>query len=174
MASTLHYDCYVGIDYLGVQMSSSSLKGLRVYVANRTSPPLEVQPPKGLRKYWKLRGVAEWLAELLCGENLWRYMEPIEGQIEDIIRAVKEHRLEGLVAKRRDGKYEPGRRSGAWRKMRVDETPIHSSSVDTRLVVQHSMRWSSDSTIRELLYASRTRNGSNPASRPDLLKNEAV
>lgn len=26
------------------------------------------------------------------------------------------------MAKRRDSKYEPGRRSGAWRKMRVDKT----------------------------------------------------
>jgi ATP-dependent DNA ligase len=29
---------------------------------------------------------------------------------------VKAQGLEGLVAKRRDGRYEPGERSGAWRK----------------------------------------------------------
>jgi hypothetical protein len=34
---------------------------------------------------------------------------------------VKTHGLEGLVAKRRSSKYEPGQRSGAWRKMRVNK-----------------------------------------------------
>jgi hypothetical protein len=32
---------------------------------------------------------------------------------------VKANALEGLVAKRRDSRYEPGQRSGAWQKMRV-------------------------------------------------------
>jgi len=32
---------------------------------------------------------------------------------------VKTPGLEGLVAKRTNGKYEPGQRSGAWQKMRV-------------------------------------------------------
>jgi bifunctional non-homologous end joining protein LigD len=33
---------------------------------------------------------------------------------------VKAQGLEGLVAKRADSKYEPGQRSGAWLKMRVN------------------------------------------------------
>lgn len=37
------------------------------------------------------------------------------------IPSVKAHELEGLVAKRRDSKYEPGLRSGAWQKMRVNQ-----------------------------------------------------
>jgi ATP-dependent DNA ligase len=32
---------------------------------------------------------------------------------------VKAQGLEGVIAKRRDSLYEPGRRSGAWAKMRV-------------------------------------------------------
>jgi bifunctional non-homologous end joining protein LigD len=35
--------------------------------------------------------------------------------------SVKAHGLEGLVAKRRDSVYEPGRRHGAWQKMRVNK-----------------------------------------------------
>lgn len=32
--------------------------------------------------------------------------------------------LEGLVAKRRDSRYEPGQRSGAWQKMRVNQKDL--------------------------------------------------
>jgi hypothetical protein len=33
---------------------------------------------------------------------------------------VKAQGLEGLVAKRRDSRYEPGQRSGAWQKVRIN------------------------------------------------------
>ena len=36
------------------------------------------------------------------------------------MQSVREQHLEGLVAKRRESIYEPGQRSGAWRKMRVN------------------------------------------------------
>lgn len=36
------------------------------------------------------------------------------------MQSVKAQKLEGLVAKRRDSRYEPGEGSGAWRKMRVN------------------------------------------------------
>ena len=39
-----------------------------------------------------------------------RYMEPIEGRMEDLIRAVREHGLEGLVAKRRRRSTSPALR----------------------------------------------------------------
>jgi hypothetical protein len=63
------FDRYVGIDYSGAQTPNSSLKGLRVYMADRISPPFEVQPPEGTRKYWTRRGVADWLAILLSGDR---------------------------------------------------------------------------------------------------------
>ena len=56
---------YVGIDYSGAETPTSSLKGLRVYLADRASPPREVPPPPGPRKYWTRRGIAEWLVERL-------------------------------------------------------------------------------------------------------------
>jgi hypothetical protein len=57
---------YIGIDYSGAETTTASLKGLRVYVADRASPPLEVQPPPSPRKYWTRRGIAEWLVERLA------------------------------------------------------------------------------------------------------------
>jgi hypothetical protein len=56
---------YIGIDYSGAQTPASSLKGLRVYAADRLTAPQEVQPPSGPRKYWTRRSVAEWLVEKL-------------------------------------------------------------------------------------------------------------
>ena len=57
---------YIGIDYSGAQTPTSSLKGLRVYLANREALPVEVQPPPSPRKYWTRRGIAEWLIERLA------------------------------------------------------------------------------------------------------------
>lgn len=56
---------YIGIDYSGAQTPSSSLKGLRVYMADRENLPEEIQPPPSPRKYWTRRGIAEWLLEKL-------------------------------------------------------------------------------------------------------------
>lgn len=59
---TPSFDRYIGIDYSGAQTARSSLKGLRVYLADRARPPVEVRPPPGPRRYWTRRGIAEWLA----------------------------------------------------------------------------------------------------------------
>lgn len=64
--STTGFDGYIGIDYSGAETPTSSLKGLRVYAADRASPPLEVLPPPGARKFWTRRGIAEWLVGQLC------------------------------------------------------------------------------------------------------------
>jgi len=57
---------YIGIDYSGAATPTASLKGLRVYIADRSSLPSEVMPPPSPRKYWTRRGVAEWLVEQLA------------------------------------------------------------------------------------------------------------
>jgi ATP-dependent DNA ligase len=49
-----------------------------------------------------------------------RYSPILEGTLTNLIASVKLQRLEGLIAKRRDSVYEPGLRSGAWMKMRVN------------------------------------------------------
>jgi len=63
------FDRYIGIDYSGAKTPTSSLKGLRVYMAGRESPPVEVQPPPSPRKYWTRGGVAEWLVERLSEDR---------------------------------------------------------------------------------------------------------
>lgn len=68
-SSAATYDRYVGIDYSGAKAPTSSLSGLRVYLATRTSPPVEEPPPPSPRKYWTRRGMAEWLVALLSEER---------------------------------------------------------------------------------------------------------
>src|SRR5439155_4854317 len=65
--------------------------------------------------------------DLLRREILPKLGEPIRESpvmgvnLPDLINAVRAHGFEGLVAKRLDSKYEPGQRSGAWRKMRIGQ-----------------------------------------------------
>jgi bifunctional non-homologous end joining protein LigD len=65
--------------------------------------------------------------ELLASEILPRLGEAIrvsavlDASLPDLIHAVKAQGLEGLVAKRKSSRYEPGQRSGAWQKMRVNQ-----------------------------------------------------
>jgi bifunctional non-homologous end joining protein LigD len=47
--------------------------------------------------------------------------ETLDATAADIVAAVKKQGLEGVIAKRRDSRYEPGRRSGAWVKMRINK-----------------------------------------------------
>jgi hypothetical protein len=63
---TEFFSRYIGIDYSGAETPTASLKGLRVYSADKEGLPLEVQPPPSPRRYWTRRGIAEWLcAELV-------------------------------------------------------------------------------------------------------------
>ncbi len=55
------FERYIGIDYSGAETPVSGLKGLRVYVSDASSLPIEVLPPPSPRKYWTRRGLAEWL-----------------------------------------------------------------------------------------------------------------
>ena len=66
----MSFDHYIGIDYSGAETPTASLKGLRVYIADPESTPVEVQPPRSPKKYWTRRGVALWLAEWLSQESL--------------------------------------------------------------------------------------------------------
>ena len=63
------FDRYVGIDYSGAQTPNSSLKGLRIYLADRVVPPFEVPPPPSPRKYWTRREIAEWLEHVLSEDR---------------------------------------------------------------------------------------------------------
>src|SRR6266481_10023699 len=84
--------------------------------------------------------------------------EAFETAPADLIRAAKEHCLEGIVAKRKDSLYEPDKRSGAWLKYRINrgqEFVIGGYTPDNPF----------DSIIvgyyqdGKLLYAAKVRNG---------------
>lgn len=47
-----------------------------------------------------------------------RYSGEISGDVESLLAEVKRRGLEGLIGKQRGSKYEPGRRSGAWIKLK--------------------------------------------------------
>jgi ATP-dependent DNA ligase len=96
-----------------------------------------------------------------------RYSPTLEASLKDLISSVKAQGLEGLVAKRRDSKYEPGLRTGAWRKMRVNQgqelviggyTPSLKNS-DALVIGYYEGA--------NLIYAARTRNGFTPARAPN-------
>jgi bifunctional non-homologous end joining protein LigD len=99
-----------------------------------------------------------------------RYSPELKASLPDLIQSVKAQGLEGLIAKRRDGNYEPGARSGSWQKMRVNQaqefviggyTPAPKNF--DALVIGYYEKG-------KLMYAARTRNGFTPASRVELFK----
>src|SRR5262249_56609524 len=49
-----------------------------------------------------------------------RITDYIEASANDVLHAVRQQGLEGLIGKRKDSRYEPGKRSGAWIKYRVN------------------------------------------------------
>ena len=56
---------YIGIDYSGARTPEASLPGLRVFIANGSEIPQEVNPPPSPRKYWTRRGLALWITTIL-------------------------------------------------------------------------------------------------------------
>jgi bifunctional non-homologous end joining protein LigD len=47
-----------------------------------------------------------------------RLADFLEGSVNTILTAVREHNLEGIVAKLTTSRYEPDKRSGAWQKFK--------------------------------------------------------
>ena len=50
-----------------------------------------------------------------------KFSATLDATVEALIGAVQQAGLEGIVAKRRDSRYEPGKRSGAWVKFKVNQ-----------------------------------------------------
>jgi ATP-dependent DNA ligase len=50
-----------------------------------------------------------------------RYSPSLDASLADLVQSVKAQGFEGLVAKQQDSKYQPGLRTGAWQKMRVNQ-----------------------------------------------------
>ena len=59
------FERYIGIDYSGAETCHSSLKGLRVYMADHSNESQEVTPARSPRWYWTRKAIAHWLVERL-------------------------------------------------------------------------------------------------------------
>jgi bifunctional non-homologous end joining protein LigD len=99
-----------------------------------------------------------------------RYSQELQASLSDLIEAVRGQGLEGLVAKNRKSRYEPGKRSGAWQKMRVNRSQdfvIGGYTIGGRpfdaLVFGYYQG-------NQLMYAARTHAGFTPALRAALMK----
>ena len=102
-----------------------------------------------------------------------RYVDALDADLPVLIQSVKEQQFEGLVAKRRDSRYEPGLRSGAWQKMRINqgqEFVIGGYTVGSRTFDALIFGYYEGS---RLIYAARTRNGFTPAVRQKLFEQAA-
>jgi bifunctional non-homologous end joining protein LigD len=90
--------------------------------------------------------------------------------LEDVIRAVREQKLEGILAKRTDSLYESGDRSGAWLKYKTQK--------GQELVIGGYLpgRYVFDSLLigyyqgPRLTFVAKVRNGFTPASRMQVAK----
>jgi DNA ligase D-like protein (predicted ligase) len=102
---------------------------------------------------------------VLISDKRVRISDYVEAGAGDLVAAVREQQLEGIVGKRKDSLYEPGQRSGAWIKHRVNrgqEFVIGGyfpgpNGFDSLIVGYYDGD--------RLMYAARTRNGFVPASR---------
>jgi DNA ligase D-like protein (predicted ligase) len=91
--------------------------------------------------------------------------EYVEAAPKDLLSAVREQGLEGIIGKQKDSHYQPGKRSGAWIKHRVNRG--QEFVIGGYFPGPHGF----DSLIvgyydgNKLMYVARTRNGFVPASR---------
>src|ERR1700676_1648224 len=94
-----------------------------------------------------------------------RICDYVEAAPNDLLAAVREQRLEGIVGKQKNTNYKPGKRSGAWIKYRVNRG--QEFVIGGYFPGAHGF----DSLIvgycdgEKLMYVARTRNGFVPASR---------
>jgi DNA ligase D-like protein (predicted ligase) len=94
-----------------------------------------------------------------------RLLEYFQTSAAEMLDVVRQHGLEGVVAKRIDSPYEPGRRSGAWVKHRIAQQQDFAiggfmpgtHGIDSLIV--------GDYVGGDLMYVSRVRAGLVPASR---------
>lgn len=111
----------------------------------------------------------ELLQDHLLGEPI-RESPPLDASLQDLIQSVKAQGLEGIVAKRVDGRYEPGQRSGAWQKMRINQGQEFVIAGYTPSPKNFDALVFGYYEGKKLIYVARTRNGFTPASRENLFR----
>ena len=98
------------------------------------------------------------------------FSETLEATASEVAEAVRAQGLEGVIAKRRDSLYEPGRRSGAWVKMRLNKSRelvvggyvANGKNFDSIVVGYYEGD--------DLHYVARVRNGFTPSLRDAVFK----
>jgi bifunctional non-homologous end joining protein LigD len=118
-----------------------------------------MREPLSARRQLLERDVLPYLTEPV------RHSPVLDAPLPELIAAVRAQGLEGLVAKRLDSRYEPGQRSGAWLKMRLNraqEFVIGGYTPGPRTFDALIFGYYQDG---DLNYAGRTRSGFTPAAR---------
>lgn len=89
--------------------------------------------------------------------------------VPDLIKVVREYGLEGVIAKRNSSIYEPGRRSGAWVKYKVNKAQefVIGGYTPGNPFEAVIVGYYQDG---KLIFASKVRNGFVPHSRRELMK----
>ena len=106
-----------------------------------------------------------FLQQFVTPNSRIRISEQFQVSATEMLAAVRQQNLEGVVAKLKDSRYQPGKRKGAWIKYRINK--------GQELVIGGYMpgRHGFDSLIvgyyrgKDLVYVARVRNGFVPASR---------
>jgi ATP-dependent DNA ligase len=94
-----------------------------------------------------------------------RISEQFDISADDMISAVRQQQLEGVVAKRKDSLYEAGKRTGSWVKIRINKA--QEFAIGGFFPEPHGI----DSVVigyyrgRDLIYVARVRNGFVPSTR---------
>ena len=99
-----------------------------------------------------------------------RYSPELKASLANLVASVKSAGLEGLVAKRRNSRHEPGQRSAAWQKMRINrgqEFVIGGYTPSDRNFDAMIFGSYNDGKLQ---YVARTRNGFTPPYREQLFK----
>jgi ATP-dependent DNA ligase len=112
----------------------------------------------------------------LLDESLAKLQYPVlrstafDAKPADLIRAAKELELEGIIAKRKGSLYDPGKRSGAWLKYKINRSQefviggyTPGNPFDAVIVGYYQ--------DGKLLFASKVRNGFVPHVRREVFKN---
>jgi bifunctional non-homologous end joining protein LigD len=99
-----------------------------------------------------------------------RYASSLDAALPVLVQSVNEQGFEGLVAKRRNSVYEPGLRTGAWMKMRVNRGQEFVIGGYTRGTKTFDALIFGYYDGEKLIYVARTRNGFTPVTRAQLFK----
>jgi bifunctional non-homologous end joining protein LigD len=109
------------------------------------------------------------LLEKVLGKSGVLLSQSLPGTLSQIMQAVKQHGLEGMIAKRLDSPYQPDRRSDFWLKLPLkpsQEFIIGAYRLDGKRLELLLVGYFEN---KKLLFAGKVHQGLNPANRRELL-----